>query len=237
MRSQLRAHFYFGRSLMSPQERDIIAEIFNRLKGAENAPRDAEAERFIAELIARQPYAPYVLAQSVYAQEQAVNGLAMQVEQLKAELAAAKTAPAPAPAQSGGFLSGIFGNGASQAAAPAARPSGPWGSAPVAQSQQQPQYAPQQQAAPPSRGGGFLAQAATTAAGVAGGMMVANALGGMFGGNKQAAAPQTPQNASHEQASTPANQSDSFFGGNGQDTGEEYGENYSDNSGGGDDWA
>ena len=92
---------------MTPQERDVITGIFERLKQAGDAPRDAEAERFIADLVARQPYAPYVMAQSVYVQEQAVANLHAQVEQLRAELRDAQAqlqrAEHNPPPQSGGF--------------------------------------------------------------------------------------------------------------------------------------
>ena len=42
---------------MTPQERDVIAGIFDRLKQAANQPRDPEAENFIAERLRAQPYA------------------------------------------------------------------------------------------------------------------------------------------------------------------------------------
>ena len=58
---------------MTPQERDVIAGIFDRLKQAANQPRDPEAERYIAERLREQPYAPYAMAQSVYVQEQALT--------------------------------------------------------------------------------------------------------------------------------------------------------------------
>ena len=97
---------------MTPQERDVITGIFDRLKQAGDAPRDPEAERLIADLIARQPYAPYVLAQSVYVQEQAVANLHRQVEQLQAEVQDLR-ARAERPQPTGGFLSGLFGGGPS----------------------------------------------------------------------------------------------------------------------------
>src|ERR1700760_1575699 len=100
------------------------------------------------------------MAQSIYVQEQALEGLQKQVEQLKQQLQEAEQRPQQ---QSGGFLSGLFGGGASQAAAP--RPSGlpPQSSQNYAPQQQN--YAPQQQnpawssqaAAPPGPWGGQAA--------------------------------------------------------------------------------
>ena len=71
---------------MSPEEKTVIAGIFDRLAQAENQPRDAEAERFIAERIQAQPYAPYVMAQAIYVQEQALTNLNQEVEQLRAQV-------------------------------------------------------------------------------------------------------------------------------------------------------
>jgi hypothetical protein len=194
---------------MTPQERDVIAGIFDRLRQAANQPRDPEAERFIADRLREQPYAVYAMAQSIYVQEQALANQQAQLEQAQAEIEQLRRQPpAPAPAQqSGGFLSGIFGGGASQPARSGSVPSfpqrgapqpasPPWGGqAPAPQQGMMPQQgmgaAPgpwQNQAAqPPARGGGFLAGALTTAAGVAGGMVAGNMLMNAFSGNKSGA--------------------------------------------------
>lgn len=187
---------------MTPEERNVIGGIFDRLREAAYQPRDPEAERFIADRLREQPYAPYAMAQSIYVQEQALGNLSQQVEQLQAEVARLRQAgQQQAPAQSGGFLSGIFGGGSSR---PASVPSfgqpqraaqgqpaysappqqgSPWGQQPQqgGYAPQQGGYAPPQQAAAPQRGGmGFLGTAAMTAAGVAGGMIAGNALMNAF---------------------------------------------------------
>ncbi|BBF93648.1 DUF2076 domain-containing protein [Blastochloris tepida] len=192
---------------MSPEEKTVIAGIFDRLAQAEGQQRDAEAERFIAERIRTQPYAPYVMAQAIYVQEQALTNLSQEVEQLRAQVEELSRRPQPAPQGSGGFLSGLFGGGApqpqpqyqsyqSQPGRPAApmqpdvggASSGPWGG----RSQPAPAAGPWgQQAAPGQRaggfgGGGFLAGAMSTALGVAGGMMIANALSSAFSGGDEA---------------------------------------------------
>ncbi|UVF18779.1 DUF2076 domain-containing protein [Microvirga terrae] len=175
---------------MNDQERQVISDIFRRLEQVADQPRDPEAERFIAEKLRQQPYAPYALAQAVFVQEQALGNLQAENEQLRAELDRASRQP-----QQGGFLSSIFGGGASRPPGPAyntppARQASPWG---------QPQQFPQQPYGAPQggmaggapgawgggmqRGGGFLGTALTTAAGVAGGMMIANALTHAFGGD------------------------------------------------------
>lgn len=185
---------------MTPQERDVINGIFERLKQAATQQRDPEAERHIASLVAQQPYATYALAQSVYVQEQALTSLQAQVEQLQAEIGQLQQAAqqqAAQPQASGGFLSGLFGGGAARPQPQAPRP-GPWGGAPQGgrAMQQAPQAGawgqqPQQQAgpwggqaaAPQAGGSSFLGSALTTAAGVAGGMVVGNMLMNAFKGD------------------------------------------------------
>lgn len=152
---------------MDTNDRNAIAGLFDKLSQVERQmpARDPEAERFIGDAIARQPGAPYYMAQTVVVQEHALNAAQTRIEQLEADLAEARSA-----SQGGGFLSGLFGN-----SAPPRRP------APAAQ--------PMAQGAP----GGFLAGAAQTAMGVAGGMLLANAVVGMFAGDAQAAeAPAEP---------------------------------------------
>jgi uncharacterized protein len=204
---------------MTPQERDVIAGIFDRLKPAATQPRDPEAEKLIAEKLKDQPYAPYAMAQSVYVQEQALTNMQRQVEELQAQVVQLQQqAQTAAPAQpQGGFLSGMFGGGSKPAAmqAPAAsggRPGGPWGSQ-AAQPQPQPQAAGpwggQPQQAAPAAGGGFMATALTTAAGVAGGMVVGNMLMNAFKG-PSAATGATQANNSGGAAGEPASQTASL---------------------------
>ncbi len=174
---------------MNPQERDIISGVFDRLKKGADAPREPEAEKFIADQIAAQPYAPYIMTQSLYVQEQAINNMQTRIKELELQLQAAhELHPPEASAVKGGFFSSIFGGSSAPQAAPAPQQGSPWGRAPAPQ---QPQYAqpPQQsgpwaapQAAAPG-GGGFMASALTTAAGVAGGVLAANALSSMFSGH------------------------------------------------------
>ncbi|MBS7695828.1 MULTISPECIES: DUF2076 domain-containing protein [unclassified Chelatococcus] len=185
---------------MNEQEKDVIGGIFDRLRQAENQPRDPEAEAFIRERIAAQPSAPYIMAQVVHVQEQALANLSERVATLEAELAEARNAPQAQ--QAGGFLSGLFGGGAPGAparasAAPAAPetfprpgarqtetdfqgaqpPAGPWGGANA------PGFGAGANGPWGQRmgGGGFLSSALTTAAGVAGGLVAGNLLADAFG--------------------------------------------------------
>lgn len=153
---------------MDTNDRQAIVGLLDKLSQVERQmpDRDPVAERFIGEAIARQPSAPYYMAQTVVVQEHALNTAQARIEQLEAELTEAHGTP-----QGGGFLSVLFGGGAApRRPAPTPRP--------------MPQGAP----------GGFLAGAAQTAMGVAGGMLLANAVAGMFVDQAQAAeAPAEPE--------------------------------------------
>ncbi|KQT98897.1 ABC transporter substrate-binding protein [Methylobacterium sp. Leaf469] len=176
---------------MNSEERDVIGGIFQRLEQAASQPRDLEAERFIADKLRAQPYAPYAMAQLIYVQEEAIKSLNQQLEQ-------AKQAGQQQPQGGGGFLSSIFGGGSSRQEPQ--RPAGQaWGSPGQQQpgyGQPQPGYGQQpgyggpqqggpwggQQQAAPTRGGGFMATALPMAAGAAGGMLLGSALSNAFAG-------------------------------------------------------
>ncbi|MVV50168.1 DUF2076 domain-containing protein [Pseudomonas sp. PB120] len=181
---------------MNNEEQTLIDGLFSRLQQAEtnSAPRDAQAEARIKEHLTRQPAAGYFMTQAILVQEAAIKSLdeqnkqlALQVQQLQAELQSARAqAPAAAPA-SGGFLSSIFGGGSRDpqpAPAPSAPPStGGWREpARPSFNTQPPQqnYAPQQPV-----GSGFLGGALKTAAGVAGGVMLAQGISSLFHHNQQ----------------------------------------------------
>jgi hypothetical protein len=203
---------------MSPEEKQVITGIFDRLRQAENMPRDAEAERFIADQIKAQPYAPYVMAQAIHMQEQALGSLQTQMQDMQQQIAQLQGQLAQSAQQPKGFLSGLFGGGAAPQPQPQQmhRPMGmpPAGAQHMNQPMGQPMMAPGQQAAggpwsrgpqqggmpfggqqpgaAPGAGGGFLKTAAAAAVGVAGGMLVASALSNAFGGGSASASPATP---------------------------------------------
>ena len=173
---------------MSPEERQLLAGLFDRTRAASANPRDKEAEAFIAEAVREQPYATYLLAQAVIVQDQALGAANEKLQQLEARVKELEAAQA---SNSGSFLGGLFGGGRpaaatsvpSAGAAPApAQPASPWGrqqAAPAAQQYAQSQYGqPMQQ--PQQQGGGFLKGALGAAAGVAGGMLLANSISNLF---------------------------------------------------------
>ena len=149
------------------QERELITSLFGRLQPFESQPRDGEAEALIKDLVARQPAAPYLLAQTVLVQEQALKAAQERIAELEAKAGAAPAA------------SGFLGNAPKIGpwGAPAA-PAAPRPSVPTTRSPLQAAVGPQQ-----GGGGGFLRTAMATAAGVAGGALLFEGIRGLMGNN------------------------------------------------------
>jgi hypothetical protein len=179
---------------MTPEERDLIAGLFERMRAMGSIDKDREAEDFIARSVRQTPDAAYMLVQSVLVQENALQQAGDRIEDLEDRVRELERSQPRAAAQGGGsFLGGLFGGGRSQdeARGSSVPPIGsrrdpsrynepqtggsPWGQRAGAFGQ----GAPMQQQ---GGGGGFLRGAMTTAAGVAGGMLLANSIGGLMGG-------------------------------------------------------
>lgn len=90
-------------------EQRVISDLFSRIQQAEagSGPRDAEAERLIQECIAKQPSAPYYMAQAMLVQEAAIKRLNDQVNALQQQVTQLQSQPRQS---SGGFLAGMFRN-------------------------------------------------------------------------------------------------------------------------------
>jgi len=168
---------------MTPQERQLVDDLFERLARLEQAPRDAEAERAIAEGLRDAPNAIYPLVQTVLVQDEALKRADARIRELTGE----DTEPGPG----GGFLDSmrqaLTGRSTS---VPSVRPNAPdprWNSGGVL---------PNASAAPQAGGyggGSFLGTAAASAAGVIGGALLLNSISSMFGhhgGSAFAAVPQ-----------------------------------------------
>jgi hypothetical protein len=74
--------------MLTRNDRDAIDGLFERLADAEarGEPRDRDAEALIAQKIARQPAAPYYLAQTVVVQKDALEQAERRIEELEAQL-------------------------------------------------------------------------------------------------------------------------------------------------------
>jgi hypothetical protein len=180
---------------LTPEERRAINDLFARLQAHGVEEKDAEAEALINQLMRRTPDSAYMLVQSVLIQEAQIDEMEARVADLEEQLAGASR-----PAASGGFLGGARRSAASMprddyrddrrsGIPPIGSRSGPSAydapRGPSWSSGREPPPASAPPGAPaPSGGGGFLRTAAAMAAGVAGGTLLANSLGGMFGGSK-----------------------------------------------------
>ena len=184
---------------MTPDERQLLSGLFDRIRTAgSNQQRDRDAESFISDAVRQQPYAPYLLSQTVIVQEQALKAANDRLQELEAKVQTLESGQGQGGGE--GFLGGlgrsIFGGGSSQqaqpprSAPPAYPPQGQYG-------QNQQQYA-QPQGGPwggapqggggmfgggGGGGGGFLKGALGMAAGVAGGALLGNAVSGLFHGS------------------------------------------------------
>lgn len=184
---------------MSPEERQLLTGLFDRIHGASANPRDKEAEAFIDDAVRALPYAPYLLSQTVIVQDQALQAANQRLQELEGKVKTLEEQAARAPQGSGGFLSGLgslFG-GAPPPPSPPRSPAPPpgWQQQPPQGGWQQPQQGYGQPQAGPwggqpgggqfggGQGGGFLKGALGAAAGVAGGVLLADSIRGLFGGH------------------------------------------------------
>jgi hypothetical protein len=205
---------------MTPDERQMIQGLFDRMRQQGAVDKDRDAEALIRDAVRQNPDAAYMLVQTALVQEMVMQQSQERIQELEARVQQLE-APTARPQQqsSGSFLGGLFGGGARPAAVPptgpavgrqsggfgaapmAGRPSSPWGSAPGAQMQG---GAPMQQQA--AGGGGFMKSAMATAAGVAGGMLVAGAISNMLKGDTAQASPASQAGANDPAGAYDANQ-------------------------------
>lgn len=177
---------------MTPQERQLVDDLFDRLSKLENAPRDPDAAAAISEGLRRAPNAIYLLVQTVLLQDQALKRANAHIQELEAAAGAGQN-------QSGGFLDtmrdALLGQNQNQPRSsvpnvrPPEAPSRPvWNSGQVMPQASQYNQAPYAQPygapqAPFGGGGGsFLGTAAAAAAGVVGGSLLLGGIRSMMGG-------------------------------------------------------
>ena len=187
---------------MTPQEQQLVADLFDRLASLEGQRRDPDAERLIREGLGRAPNSVYALVQSVLVQDEALKRANARIEELERAGGSAE------PAQ-GGFLDSVRNviMGQPRGSVPSVRPggqgsSGVWGTRP--EPSQPAGYPPPgyPQAGYPQAGypqapmgggmmggaglggGSFLGTAAATVAGVVGGAMLLNGIRSMMGGHQ-----------------------------------------------------
>jgi uncharacterized protein len=175
---------------MTPQERQLVDDLFARLTKVESAPRDPDAAASIAQGLRIAPNAVYALVQTVLVQDEALKRANARIQELEA-------AGTGEQRQSGGFLDSmretIFGQGQPRGSVPNVRPPEMTGR-PVWNSGQVTQQAPtpghydqgpygQPYGAPQApMGGSFLGTAAAAAAGMVGGSLLLGSIRSMMGG-------------------------------------------------------
>ena len=85
---------------MTPQEQELVNELFDRLAKLETNPRDPDAERLIADGLRRAPHAVYALVQTALVQDEALKRANARIEELQAQTAGESQ-------QQGGFLDSV----------------------------------------------------------------------------------------------------------------------------------
>jgi hypothetical protein len=182
-------------TVMTPQERQLVDDLFDRLSKLEGTPRDPDAIAAISQGLRKAPNAIYALVQTTLLQDEALKRAHARIQELEGGEGEQQ--------QPGGFLDSmrdaIFGQNQSRGSVPNVRPpevgSRPaWNTGQVLQQAQgpgqynqgqygQPYGAPQ---APMGGGGGsFLGTAAAAAAGVVGGGLLMSSIRSMMGGAHQ----------------------------------------------------
>jgi uncharacterized protein len=189
---------------MTPQERQLVADLFERLAALENEPRDPEAEQAIREGLAKAPHAVYPLVQTVLVQDEALKTADQHIRELESALQGGPEAAG----QPRGFLDNIrdalFGRderaggeqprGSVPPVRPGEQPMGvppqyrsgaPWGGAAQLGGGVPPAPVPPESS---GRGGSFLGTAAAAAAGVIGGGLLLSGIRNMLGSHQQGGA-------------------------------------------------
>ena len=188
---------------MTPQERQLVDDLFDRLAKLESSPREPDADAAIAQGLRRAPNAVYALVQTALVQDEALKRASARIQ----ELEGGEQEPRP----SGGFLDSmrdaILGPGQSRGSVPSVRPGEGAQRGPVWNSGQALEQADARMGNDPRMndprsgnpggglfsggnpggggGGSFLGTAAATAAGVIGGSMLMNSIKGLMGGGQQ----------------------------------------------------
>ena len=192
---------------MTPQEMQLVTDLFDRLAKLESAPRDAAAEQLIADGLQRAPHAAYALVQTALVQDEALKRANARIEELQAQI----TGAAAGEREPASFLDTmretVTGRAAARGSVPNVRPPVPGAQPQDLQSHepQSPNFQPQggqpqpgfspppppgyPGSAPFGSGGSFLGNAAATAAGVIGGSLLLNSIRSMFGQHSGSAEP------------------------------------------------
>jgi hypothetical protein len=169
---------------MTPEERNLVIELFDRLATLEDAQRDPEAERLIKDGLRQAPNAPYALVQTVLVQDEALKRADARIRELEGA-AGGDTEPRDTSFL-GGTRESLFERREGRGSVPSVRPADTASTAgsmsPAWQTgAQAPEPMPAAAAAPGAPGGSFLGTAAATAAGVIGGSLLMSGIRSLMG--------------------------------------------------------
>src|SRR5438552_14519942 len=103
---------------MTPEERNLVIELFDRLATLEDAQRDPEAERLIRDGLRQAPNAPYALVQTVLVQDEALKRANARIR----ELEGGDEAPVRDSSFLGGMRYSLFGARETRGSVPSVRP-------------------------------------------------------------------------------------------------------------------
>jgi hypothetical protein len=173
---------------MTPEERQLLTTLAERIRGTPPQQQDAEAAQLLQQLLRERPDTVYILAQTVLMQDFAMRNAQAQIEDLQRQLSWQQP---PAERGSGSFLGGVQSGGPQYQPRPGAGsvPSvNPWatrasGDYPPPPEPGNPGYGPGGPVMQPSQTSGFLRSAASTAAGVAGGALLFQGISSLFSGH------------------------------------------------------
>jgi len=174
---------------MTPQETQLVDDLFDRLARLETAVRDPEAERLIGAGLRRAPHAVYALVQTALLQDEALKRANARIEELQAQAGDGEASEQRPASFLDSMREAITGRPPGRGSVPSVRASAPGahlqGNPPPGYPSQPgyPPPAPPPYAAGPAfgSGGSFLGSAASTAAGVIGGALLLDGIRSMFG--------------------------------------------------------
>src|SRR5262247_2876433 len=106
-----------GDGQMTPEERNLVVELFDRLAALEDAQRDPDAERLIRDGLRQAPNAPYALVQTVLVQDEALKRADARIRELEG---AADTEPRDSSFL-GGMRDSLFGKREGRGSVPSVR--------------------------------------------------------------------------------------------------------------------
>jgi hypothetical protein len=70
---------------MTPQEQELVKELFDRLAKLESNPRDPDAARIVVDGLRRAPHAVYAVVQTALVQDEALKLANARIEELQAQ--------------------------------------------------------------------------------------------------------------------------------------------------------